>query len=191
VVDSAGAGWKFFISPLDLISADLNTQNLIPNTSDLPLGRVFFAVLVYKTSGQASIYINGRFLVSTGAAMDPVTAPVSIIVGSSGAPNRDFIEYLGFAFIDDNALSTREVGETYIACQDAGRVAIPPALVIETNYVVYNADTGLTNLALWVPEINTMGAPSLPAIPNGIATGTLLTAPFHVAHSGWAAPPAP
>jgi hypothetical protein len=192
VVDSglAGGGWQFFINPTSKVSAAVAGQNLIPDVSNLPLGRVFIATLTYDGAA-ANLYLNGRFMVQTGALMPAVTNPVSIIVGGAGVPVTDFIEYIGFGY-SQSLFTAAQVAAIYMASQDAGRVVFPTSTVIETPYAIYNADVGFSNLALWVPEFNvSLGAPSLPAIPSGIATGTLLTAPFHVAHSGWADVPAP
>jgi hypothetical protein len=191
VVDSAATGWGFFINSLSEVCAQVDAQNLIPEVCNLPLGRVFVATLTHASAGETNLYLNGRFMVQTSAPQPAVTAPVSILIGGSGAWTKDFIEYIGFGFIDGKQLEDDEVSSVYIATQDAGKLVFPATTVVGETYVVYNAATGLSNTALWVPEINTISAPDLPAVPSGIAAGTLLTAPFHPAHSGWADVPIP
>lgn len=186
VVDSAGTGWGFFINPNNKVSAQVDNQPLIPDVSNCPLGRVFIATLTHASNGDTNLYLNGRFMIQTSSTLPSVTTPVSILIGGSGSWTKDFIEYVGFGYIDSRALLDEAVATMYMASQDAGKVVFPASVVPDDNYVIYNADTGLTNTALWVPEVNTFGAPDLPAVPNGLPTGTLLTAPFHVAHSGWA-----
>lgn len=188
VVDDAGTGWSFFINSSNRVCAQVDGQNLVPDTSDLPLGRVFIATLTHAAGGDTNLYINGRFLANTSAPQPAVTAPVSLLAGGSSW-DKDYLEYIGLAFFSDKVFTADEVAAGYISSQDAGLLAFPPGIITEESYVLYNADGGLTNLALWVPEANTIAAPSLPAIPGGLPTGALLTAPFHVAHSGWSDEP--
>jgi hypothetical protein len=189
VSDANSNGWSIFISGAKKVCASLDAQIFTPDISDMPLGRVFIAILTYESGGnEANYYLNGRFMVDSNNPPAAVTLPVSFIVGGGGSPTKDFVEYLGFGYIEAE-LTAEQVCDVYIASQDAAKVVIPASISSETSYVIYNADTGLTNPALWVPEFNTFAAPSLPAIPNGIAAGTVITAPFHVAHSGWASVP--
>lgn len=183
--DGAGKGWTVFISGANKVCASVDAQTLTPDVCDIPLGRVFIVTLTHAAAGDTSLYINGRFLVNTNVIQPAATQPVSFLVGSSGQVSHDYIEYVGFTFASI-ALNDDEVAQSYMASMDAGRVVMPLAIVGANLYVTFNADVGLTPATTWVPEFNTLAAPSLPAIPNGIATGTVITAPFHVAHSGWA-----
>jgi hypothetical protein len=185
--ETPDVGWSIFVSGSDRVCASIDAQIFTPDTSDMPLGRVFFAILTHKGSGGSDYYLNGRYMISNSVVQAP-GGSMSIEVGGGGTPTLDFVEYIGFGYIE-SSLSGSQVCDMYMASLDAGRVVIPAAIVDGAPYVVYNADVGLADPALWVPEFNTLLAPSLPAIPNGIATGTVITAPFHVAHSGWASVP--
>ena len=183
--ETPDVGWNVFVSGTNRICATIDAQIFTPDVSDMPLGRVFFAILTHKNTGSSKYYLNGRFMIENNVVQNVPGNSISIVVGGGGDPTKDFVEYLGFGYIESQ-LSDEQVCDMYIASQDAGRVVIPDAIVDGAPYVVYNADVGFADPSLWVPEFNTLLAPSLPAIPNGIATGTVITAPFHVAHSGWA-----
>lgn len=183
-VDDVGNGWQFRISASSKIYGDISTGSLVPDRSDMPMGRVFFATLTQKNTGNGDLYINGRIVATTPCPQPALVAPVRILLGGNGTPVRNYVQYLGFAFMP-SWLSSAEVSQIYEASQDARRIVFPAAIAVNP-HAIYNVETGLANTALWVPESNTMGAPNLPAINNGIAAGTLLTAPFHAAHSGWA-----
>lgn len=182
VNDDSGGGWriKIFGSVYGEIAG-----TTFSGGGDLPLGRVFIVTLMSDAVGNSQMFVNGLVVSTDIAAQNPLTQPVQILVGPSGSTGKDFVEYIGFGFMR-LSLTPEEVASIYTASQDAGRVVFPAAIAANP-HVIYNAATGLSNLALWVPESNTLGAPDLPAIDNGIATGTLLTAPFRVAQSGWAA----
>lgn len=185
VVNNAGESsedWQFQINGFNLLKAAVGNGGLDPEETYIPLGRVIFATITYAP-GDAKLYLNGLLMAEAAPTIAGIGGPVSIRLGT-GDISKDYIQYIGFGFIADT-LSEISVANVFIASQDDGRIVFPAA-DIEAPYVIYNADTGLSNLALWVPEFNTLGAPNLPAINGGIATGTLLLAPFHVAHSGYA-----
>jgi hypothetical protein len=187
VVDSAGNGWRFFINTDNKICAMVDGDiEFVPSTCDIPLGRVFIAAIDVEVSG-GEFYLHGRRM-STQGLPDTVAAvaPVSITLGGESTWNKDYIEFIGFGFIN-RFLEIDEVAIVTLASQDAERIVFPASIFPDsTPNVIYNAASGLSNLALWTPSQNTLGAPDLPAIPSGVPTGTLLSAPFHVAHSGWA-----
>lgn len=188
--DSSNTQWTFKILPDNKLVATINNSGALePESSDLPLGRVFIAVLV-RSGGAADLYINGRLLGSAGASNFLRVAPFSVILGGNGAWARDYIEYIGFSIVAGGvALTGDQISDIYIASQDAGRVVFP-STIVPASYAIYNADTGLTDINLWTPEINTLGAPDLPAVPSteGLEA-SLVTAPFHAAQSGWNSAP--
>jgi hypothetical protein len=194
VSDAASNGWRFFINSNNKVCARADAVDFIPDTCNTPLGRVVIATLDVEVNG-GELYLHGR-QVATVALPDTVSsvAPVTLVLGGGGSWTQDFIEYVGFGFIN-KFLSSEEVAEAAIASQDAGRIVFPASVVgsapFATPFVIYNASSGLADPAVWVPSQNTLGAPNLPAIPNGIPVGTLLRAPFYVAHSGWADVPVP
>jgi hypothetical protein len=190
VVDGAGNGWRFFISSDNKVCALVDAVEFVPITCDIPLGRVFIAAIDVEVNG-GEFYLHGRRMATQGL---PDTVPagpnVAITLGSDDGGestwNKDYVEYIGFGFIN-RFLEIDEVAIVTLASQDAERIVFPASIFPDsTPNVIYNAVSGLSNLALWTPSQNTLGAPDLPAIPSGVPTGTLLSAPFHVAHSGWA-----
>lgn len=191
ITDSDGSEVLFFIDADSKIAVSCNGTIITPDTCELPLGRVFVVTFTRAADGSASLYLNGLYMRTETTVISAVVPPVSILFGGNGDWSENFAEYLGFAYIGSLELNADQVADIYMATQDAGRLVVPPAIVSEESFVVYNSDTGLTNIALWVPEFNTISAPDLPAIPNGLATGTLLPAPYYPAHSGWADIPLP
>lgn len=190
VLDAVSNGWRFFISTDSKVCARVDAQDFIPGTCDLPLGRVFIAALDVEVNG-GEFYLHGRRMATEGLLLTaPAVAPVTLILGGEGSWTKDFIEYIGFGYVR-KFLSAEEISDVTIASQDAERIVFPASVVGAAPFVIYNAASGLSNPALWTPSQNTLGAPDLPAIPNGIPVGTLLNAPFHVAHSGWAGFAAP
>lgn len=189
--ESNEGGWSIFIDSNGEISGSVSGATVTPDTSDLPLGRVIVAALAYDSleGGSASLYLQGRFMGSDGGAIGESGADVTFLLGPNGTWTNDLVEYLGFAFIN-NALDAEEMAEVFVATQDAARVTFPAD--ITGTRAVYNAVSGLSDITLWEPTINTMSAPDLPQIETGEGSvAALKDAPMHMAHSGWAAPVIP
>lgn len=186
VLDAASNGWRFFINTENKVCGGVDAVEFVPDTCDIPLGRVFIAALDVEVNG-GEFYLHGRRMNTEGLpGTVSAVAPVTLVLGGEGSWTKDFIEYIGFGFIN-RFLSVDEIATVTIACQDAERIVFPASIFPgSTPNVIYNAASGLSNPSLWTPSQNTLGAPDLPAIPNGVPVGTLLNAPFHVAHSGWA-----
>lgn len=185
VLDAVSNGWRFFINTDNRICAQVNNNILVSGSDNIPLGRVCVATLSSEVGG-GELYLNGLPMDSSIFQDIPPVYPVSLTLGGGGSWSKNFVEFIGWGYLK-RFLPFGDNADLYMKIQDTGRVAFPSNVVFGEPYAVYNASDGLSNLALFTPEQpNTLGAPNLPAIPNGLATGTLLNAPFHVAYSGWA-----
>lgn len=189
-LDDVGNGWQFFINPASKVCAQLNASSFIPSQCDLPLGRVIFAMLTIDVGG-GEFYLNGRLMESNGTLSIPPVAPVTIRFGTSSW-SKDFIEYIGFGYLErflHSNISEDAPADLYMRFQDDGKISFPPSIAFGQPFAVYNASEGLANPAIFTPQPNSLGAPNLVAAPDGLPFGTLLEAPFHVAHSGWSDAP--
>lgn len=93
---------------------------------------------------------------------DPGGAAVTLSFGAHADWNStDNVELIGFSY---HKAWLSAADQTYMHTEflDTGKISVPAVQKALGEYVVYNADTGLTDVNSWVPEESTMTSPVAP-----------------------------